>query len=169
MNEIPFDPDRGAPGRSALTAWCREWERRIELRNFAIPTKIRLDYEAGMLNGIEGLDLVITIRVLDRQTGAPTTLTQREFMERPWWWESSFFRDRILHSIERLMLHEVREAFHVDGLRIHDPHKNEPGYVPEHAPPSPPPWYRGAPGDYREPPRRPSMLDFIDPSRPPRL
>lgn len=99
--------------------------RRVTLKNSAI-SLIKID-----LNGSEAgaMDMIINVVVQERDTGElitvmhphhiPPFTEMKEFVR---WFES---------KMELVFLHELWESYHVDGVRVNDPHKNDP-------PPAPP-------------------------------
>jgi hypothetical protein len=139
--------------------WCRKQVTRFKMRNFTIPTEISIE-PSSRYGLVYSVILRITIQILDRQTGQPGPLTQLEEIPAPWQLSPTMFVDIVYNAIERLMIHEAREAFHVDGERVFDPHVGERGYVHESAPPEPPRWATmtsDAPGSLRKAPDRPPL------------
>lgn len=138
--------------------WCEMQSSRFAMMHFPIPVKFGFEPDPQMLgprNSITHVRLRLTIRTMDRQNGAGGTLITMIVRPwpAPWTWQEDYLARMVFDSVREMMVHEVSEAFHVDGKRVFDPHVGEPGYVPEHAQPEPPPWYRGEPGGYREAPR----------------
>lgn len=141
---------------------------RYSMRNFPFPITIGISIPDG-----RSLDPLIQVRIVarlrDRNTGRPVDIAFADALPFLGFASARFsitmLDDFIFRSVEKVVLHEVAECFHLDGVRVHDPHRHEPGYVRTSAPP---PGYDGPvpPGGFREP-VRPTMKDFLrarDPS-----
>lgn len=136
--------------------WCRTTTERYRMANFLAPVSILFDCDEFGEDPYNVI-LIIQIEARDRQTGRPAIFKQRTV--HPHLADLSLYQldDFVFDRVSEAILHEVMEAFHANGRRIFDPHVGEPGYVPEHAPPELPPWYRGHPDQFRELPPRASM------------
>lgn len=65
--------------------------------------------------------LVADIRVRDRDTGEPTTVTGGELLILPT--STLVVLQRTIQLLQRLWMHEFAESLLMDGIRILDPHK----------------------------------------------
>jgi len=65
--------------------------------------------------------LIADIRVKDRDTGEPTTVTGGELLILPT--STLVVFQRTIQLLQRLWMHEFAESLLMDGIRILDPHK----------------------------------------------
>lgn len=91
---------------------------RVELRNPAIPTTLQVTVDDSRSEYV--LVLVVTVEVLDRDTGEPATLRHR--LRVP----GGDFLAFVRRAVRAVWVHELDEAWHVDGERVHNPHFPSP-------------------------------------------
>lgn len=91
------------------------------------------------------VQLVVSMRVRDRQTGQPTVVNAREELRGGD--DPSWVRQRVRAILGEILLHEVDEQLLVNGKRVFDPHPPEPQPAPtvgrawdRRAPANGPPW-----------------------------
>lgn len=95
---------------------------RIELKNPPFPgTKLMAENVAGALR------LTLRFEVPHRDTGEIGPIYQTEiisaFDDFPM--PPDYFKHHVADFVRRAFMHEFGECFHVDGVRIFDPHQGE--------------------------------------------
>ncbi len=111
----------------ALLAPVREFVARFRLVDLGLPFK-RVRFIAYG----DFLYVAVDLKVRDRE--APSVSTEIEFRQR-YSWEllartaegaQEWLREMTFRMLRDAAIHEVAEAFHVDGVRIRDPHRDDP-------------------------------------------
>lgn len=102
----------------------QRWEKllaRISLRNPAIATRLRLR------PGYSRIGATLEVRLLSphRDTGEMIEVSLDTHLRWGEDYPEGYAIHQIMHAIEQAWLHELRECFHVDGVRIKDPHGGE--------------------------------------------
>lgn len=104
---------------------------KIELRNFPIETLINVrlfDWMGPRDEGHETYSVTISVMVPDRDSGAPKMVQFQDAFFHHGTAKMDRAEQLIAHirgRLRMLVLHEVDEAFHVGGVRTHDPHRKE--------------------------------------------
>lgn len=110
------------PGLSVEAFGFWEFIQRVELRMFPIPLEMRV-FQDWLLGAYE-VNLEVSGRVLERDSGRPTTILK--FARVPYYIASgasdearmTWLRDFLIEVV----VHELDEALHLDSVRTFDPH-----------------------------------------------
>lgn len=87
----------------------------IELKNF--PYRVELERVRDQL--------IVTQRVKDRDDGSPKIVSMPFTIPKRAWWLGGALQSWVHDCVKTAVLHELDEAFHVDGVRVRDPHKED--------------------------------------------
>ena len=94
----------------------------IELRNFPLPV-LRFELEEINDTYADSRELRFTFVVGATDSRDPSkTFNPARVTFFPLSEDMEFVRDEIYSTIRELMVHELDEAWHVDGIRTHEPH-----------------------------------------------
>lgn len=93
---------------------------RVSLQNSPIPVR----YFRSRREPV-GISLTLCVTVPDRSTGEATQVFHVRFLA-----SYDIDADRLIYTCRAMLigafLHEFAEAYHVDGVRVEDPHANDP-------------------------------------------
>lgn len=102
---------------SELDATFAKAFNRVDFCHFALPT---LELELSKRKGF--YELCAHAEVPERDTGEPNIVIVYTTLKPE---RAAKFHESARHLVRRLMLHEVDEAYHIDGVRVKDPHRGD--------------------------------------------
>ncbi len=98
---------------------------RIEIRNPPFP--MYMSIEPGSFH--DSGRLIIRARVPDRDGGHPIDVMHPFPIPDPRYRAMMPFEEFVWDCIRNVVMHEAAECFHVDGVRVRDPHRQPKGVM----------------------------------------